>query len=394
MNSTTATIKRKRSNEQRLRAVEEKRARLKSQHLSIQVKNGVSSSGRNQHVVFSSESEDSSQENDGQKIELFGDGSSESGSEVNLGEKFVGDNGAKLFQLQRKVGHDARFRVDKRFLEDGEDMASGDEDGRRNKDYEDNISKQMEREKANALQIINSMFNSDYPCSGQLSSHGGHRQTTANHSRGVLPPRYDPISDTHAQLEITHGPPSVSSPQRSSAAGREGMETPSAESPLQRSQVASTDRYYSVSENMNELFNSSNDKFSFFTESNGDLDNDSVVGDDLLPMATTAGSTSNDKVPKWIRTFNRVSSSPEAVESAKVMPDSESAVATAATRLFFHSSTPTLRNRLGENSFYRSEPLHELELSWPQRRTAMKDSFRKRRKEAMKMSKKRRKYHF
>lgn len=57
---------------------------------------------------------------------------------------------------------------------------------------------------------------------------------------------------------------------------------------------------------------------------------------------------------------------------------------------FFHSDSKTLRNRLDENSFHRSSEWAELQEAWPSRRTAMKESFRRRRKDAIRLSRKRR----
>lgn len=56
---------------------------------------------------------------------------------------------------------------------------------------------------------------------------------------------------------------------------------------------------------------------------------------------------------------------------------------------FFHSNNTTLRNRLDENFFYRTKSLEELEEEWPEKRTAMKNSFKKRHKDALKLNRKR-----
>ena len=372
--------KRKRSNEQRLKAVEEKKARLKSHQLTIKVSNGVTNS--NHHMVFTSDSEESSRE-DGQKLELFrnenSDGSDSEGEQRNWGDKFEGNRGAQLFQLQHKIGHDVRFRVDKRFLEDEDENMSEDE-GDSGRETEDDIGEQVQREKANALRIINSLFGGDYD---QLS--GGQKPITANYTH-VLPLRYDPNSDTCAELELGHTPDG-SPPQDACSPVREDLDSPNTSSPTHPDMV-STDKYYNVSEDIKDLFSSSNEQFSFLTEMTRDSDNDdSSMVDDMSPLATAGSSIQ----PKWIKNINKLSSSSEdEPESAKVTSDQELASAdTAAINcLFFHSSIPRLRNRLDENSFYRSQPLSELESSWPQRRTAMKQSFRKRRKDAMKMAKK------
>lgn len=56
---------------------------------------------------------------------------------------------------------------------------------------------------------------------------------------------------------------------------------------------------------------------------------------------------------------------------------------------FFHSGCETLRNRVDENSFYRSESFEELQHEWPTKRASMKQSFRRRHKDALKFGRKR-----
>lgn len=53
------------------------------------------------------------------------------------------------------------------------------------------------------------------------------------------------------------------------------------------------------------------------------------------------------------------------------------------TCFFFHSTSSTLRNRLEENAFFRSEERQVLESEWPAHRDAMKQGFRRRRRDAI-----------
>jgi hypothetical protein len=160
--------------------------------------------------------------------------------------------------------------------------------------------------------------------------------------------------------------------------------------------VVANERYYNVSEDIKELFSSSNEKFSFLTDMGRDSDNSDSSMDDS--SANDMTSKSSSIAPKWIKNINRVQSSSSSedseMESAKVIPTDSGTCSVGSgreTRLFFHSSIPKLRNRLDENSFYRSEALSELEAGWPQRRAAMKQSFRKRRKDATKRTRKKQK---
>ena len=396
-----SSSKRKRSNEQRLKAVEEKKARLQSRQLNIKVTKGVSAS--NQHMVFTSDSEDSSTHQENQlKLELFGEDESESEAEqevVNWGEKFEGDHGAELFQLQQKIGHDARFRVDERFLEDkqNEEMVPPREGEGWRRETKDAIGEQIEREKANALRIINSMFGGGYAENTERLD-GGQKLASANHTH-VLPLRYDPNSDACTELELMQALPRTIPPlQGTCSPSNEGLDSPDTSSPAQpQADVVSTERYYNVSEDIKELFSSSNEKFSFLTDMDRDSDNtDSSMDHSSSNIMTSKGSSA---APKWIKKISRVLSSSSSEDSetegtkVSLTASEVGSVGSAETRLFFHSSVPKLRNRLEENSFYRSESLSELESNWSQRRTAMKQSFRKRRKDAMKMARKKRKIH-
>lgn len=55
---------------------------------------------------------------------------------------------------------------------------------------------------------------------------------------------------------------------------------------------------------------------------------------------------------------------------------------------FFHCDNKSLKNRIDENLFYRTEALEDLEAEWPARREAMKQSFRRRHKDALKQTRK------
>ena len=55
---------------------------------------------------------------------------------------------------------------------------------------------------------------------------------------------------------------------------------------------------------------------------------------------------------------------------------------------FFHSGNADLENRLDENSFHRTQTWEELESEWPSRRDSMKQSFRRRHRDALKLGRK------
>ena len=375
--------KRKRSNEQRLKAVQEKKAKLEARYLTINA-SGVTSTG--QRIVFSSDSEGSSTENveRAQRLKLFENDSSESESErerLNLKTKFDGRRGEKLFQLQRKIGHDRRFRVDERFLEEEDEQV----ECNGSKEAEDELGQQIQREKASSLKIIDSLLGGGCGPRSQLRDREKSIQHTSDTTGyPLLPLRYDPSSATCTELELEYKPDSPL-PRDSSDKEPSDDGTPS---PLP--EVVSTERYYNVSGNLKELFTSSCDEFTFLTDSRDD-DSGNESTDHSEPPRTTSTST-----PNWVSTLSKLSSRAEDKSEHITgeginQADSTEPAALTGTKLFFHSCTPSLRNRLDENNFYCSQPLSELKAGWPQRRTIMKQSFRKRRKDAIKLSRKKRK---
>ena len=376
--------KRERSNEQRLRALQKKKAQLEARKLSITVSTAAAS---RQHLVFASDSDESAT-NDvdpddtlSGKLQLFGQSSSSDSEEEELGTKFSGDLSGQLFELQRKIGHDQRFRVDKRFLE----KEVWEEQCQDQTETEDELRQQILQEKANALRIISSLFEGDNARS-EVQAGDKKLSLTKLHSPAtecpVLTARYDPTLSTCTQLELQPEVCLISD---------KGGNSPSHDSPrapsLQHDAI-STDRYYSVSEDIKDLFGSSQEQFSFLA----DREDDSHELSCDLPLSTTYTVAA----PKWVETTSRHSSdsadSGGEIAITKHQASSSDTASTTGTKLFFHSSTPSLRNRLDENSFYHCESLRDLETNWHLTRTAMKQSFRKRRKDAAKHAKKRRKH--
>lgn len=380
--------KRQRSTEQRLRAIREKKAQLKARKLSIDV---LSAASRGQHVVFASDSDEpetdsvdielaTSLEHE-HKLELF---ESSSGSELEgeeeLKANISGDCYGQLTELQLRIGHDKRFRVDHRFLEEEEEEGEGGWEEGGQAEPEDQLGQQIQQEKANALKIINSLFKG-----GQLQSIPEARHSSPMTEYPTLLVRYDPSSSSCAQLELGNKPDSPC--QREEQHG--SHDPPSDEShPPPAHGHTHTGRYFSVSENIKDLFDSSQGQFNFIADVMDDSDEDRLA--DNLPPHTSR----NTPAPNWIKTVSKLSSDSEGRSefvADKCEASSYDASVSSGTKLFFHSLTPSLRNRLDENRFYCTRSLKELEKDWPERRTIMKQSFRRRRTDAVKFTKKRRK---
>lgn len=129
------------------------------------------------------------------------------------------------------------------------------------------------------------------------------------------------------------------------------------------------DQYYSVRQDLKVLFNST-------SESGGGF---SFLGEQ------TKNSQKEHKTEE-----NLKSQLPKTLECPRYSQNDPISEKRDIKYLFFHCESDALRNRMEDNSFVRSQPLEELEADWPDRRTAMKHSFRKRHKEALKLGKRRR----
>ena len=199
----------------------------------------------------------------------------------------------------------------------------------------DDISLQLEAERRQALEIINSMLGSG---SGDSRGHEDEKEQSFDEHRAE---------------------------QADSGTAGQQVETKDTD-PIPNS--------YSVNTDLKKLFDSTAEDgahtFSFLQgtdeEKEGTLVNEYTQ--DSADSAQTA-------LPQ----LSRVEDSEDAVHTAPNAP----------TYFFFHSTNATLQNRLyEENAFHRSKPLEELEEEWPERRTAMKECFRKRRKDAVKLARK------
>ncbi len=114
------------------------------------------------------------------------------------------------------------------------------------------------------------------------------------------------------------------------------------------------DYFFDVKKNLKDLFNSAEGcEFSFFGSTLQE-ENKSPKQSRIVEEESTINLSTSSETPKFF---------------------------------FFHAKSKTLRNRLDENSFVRTESIQELNETWPERRTAMKASFRKRYKETQKVKK-------
>lgn len=361
-----------------------------------------------QHIVFSSSDEDTPEESTfstpcgaaaGEHREkgtirraLFDSDDSENSDDPEafaVRSEFEGRAGERLFKLQKRIGRDSRFRLDKRFAEtlesgesgSGEGGESGESDGEgRGETTPDELAEQLKREKSKALSIIESILGNSCSMEWNVSN-----RLVASAPSAVLPPHYDPESSSCAELEQPTGDEQKPSDNRmelfagateSEVMGGGGKAVE--ESRINRSAPeVSGERYFSVTGDLKKMFsgNCSEHGFSFLGE---DSEQWNGAGSEDGPVANTDAS---ERVAVKLKQ-----------EHSEVQDSDHSKVVRPPRLLFFfHSNNENLMNRLHENTFYRTASLEELELGWRKRRAAMKRSVRRGHRDAVRMAHKKRK---
>ena len=425
-----ASRKKEKSEQQRQKAVEElaRRVERKSwQHT------GVSTQPKRTRIVFSSSSDVGSSDED--KVATVVDKDSELGCSVpgrhirmalfdssgSEGEQrddspeeliiekpqFEGKAGARLFRLQQKFSRDKRFQLDERFLSDADSDVELQREARsfsEEEEEEDNsLSKQIQEEKLMQNSIIDQILGFQ-PVGTDL------QPTMVQVQRGpddFLPKRYDPTAEDHKVMEFDgNGDESVddsSSPcnvvastvETSDSSGKEGDKTVAQTEELKK-------RYYSIQGNLKEAFHQKDikdrnvsmevtDSFSFAA-----LFDSSGAVNRLMPSAADGGGEGEVKdggIHKslcWLTSNADSSSGDECDDATGAMTDKEAKELEVSNLFFFHPHSDQLRNRLdgNEGAFMRQKSLDELEQGWPQLRAMYKQSYKQRRRDALRWSKK------
>ena len=425
-----ASRKKEKSEQQRQKAVEElaRRVERKSwQHT------GVSTQPKRTRIVFSSSSDVGSSDED--KVATVVDKDSELGysvpgchirmalfdssgsegeqrddsSEELIIEKpqFEGKAGARLFRLQQKFSRDKRFQLDERFLSDADSDVELQREARsfsEEEEEEDNsLSKQIQEEKLMQNSIIDQILGFQ-PVGTDL------QPAMVQVQRGpddFLPKRYDPTAEDHKVMEFDgNGDESVddsSSPcdivasivEASDSSGKEGDKTVAQMEELKK-------QYYSIQGNLKEAFHQKDikdrndsmevtDSFSFAA-----LFDSSGAVNRLIPSAADGGGEGEVKdggIHKslcWLTSNADSSSGDECDDATGATTDKETKELEVSNLFFFHPHSDQLRNRLDgdEGAFMRQKSLDELEQGWPQLRAMYKQSYKQRRRDALRWSKK------
>ena len=101
----------------------------------------------------------------------------------------------------------------------------------------------------------------------------------------------------------------------------------------------------------------------------------------------TSSKTAPDstKTPSWLNALQNDDQDSSSSEEDTTDLLSTNDAQKRTTLFFFHSNSTELRNRLDESEtkFHRTCSLEELEAKWPEKRTHLKEQYKRRRRDAM-----------
>ncbi|XP_005917854.1 nucleolar protein 8 [Haplochromis burtoni] len=338
--------------------------------------------------------------------QLFGgsdDEDEEDGSRFDIKPQFEGQAGQKLMALQSRFGTDERFRMDSRFLEEDEEVKEEDSETKKTlvEDDED-----LEEEKKKTLSILQSVLGQQH-CSSKTAG-------KAKKFKDVSALHYDPSKEEHAAFETKK----EEVKKESKAARKKKREE------AQKLPEVSKEIYYDVSGDLKTVFGQSKDetdqqeekmnwdqkeeeeerkekeeesapllsvpsvekedlcgfKFSFFGD---DTETGSKETADYKVEAIQAPKVSWHQDPR----FHDSSSEEEEDEQEE---DEEQGNTTAKTTevvmpshtefFFFYPDDDRLTD--GPKSFWRVSELEEQREQWEERRSALRQEYRKKHKDA------------
>ncbi|XP_037535854.1 nucleolar protein 8 [Nematolebias whitei] len=331
----------------------------------------------------------------------------EEGSRFDIRPEFEGRAGQKLMELQSRFGTDKRFRMDSRFLEDEEEQEEEEEEQtgvcvsgvRKMKDDED-----LEEERKKNLSILQSVLGSSRQTSSKTES-------KAKRFRDVSALHYDPSREEHAAFETKAEEPK----KESKSARRKKREE------AQKLPEVSKEIYFDVSTDLKTVFGPMKDdsaegekpKWDQLEEEeeegggeeeqllSADRSNEessgfkfSFFGDDA---ETGSGQTTEYKAEtiqaqkvSWHQDPRFLDSSSEEEEEEQE-EEEESSVAVKATEKetpshpdFFFFSPGDIRLTEGPGLFCRTCELEEQREQWEESRSALREDYRKKHRDARK----------
>ncbi|CAN9511992.1 unnamed protein product [Ophioblennius macclurei] len=351
--------------------------------------------------------------------QLFGGSEDEEGSDeeedgnrFDIRPQFEGPAGQKLMELQSRFGTDERFRMDSRFLEEDEDKAE-DSDVKKSQTEEEEA---LEEERKKSLSILQGVLgSSQQTCSSKAP-------LKAKKFRDVAALHYDPSKEEHAAFETKTDESKKESKSARKKKREEALKLPE----------VSKEIYYDVSGDLKAVFGQTKDDITEGEESMNwdqveekedeeeeeeepaalsmelsaepEKDNPSgfmfsFFGEDT---EATSGETAEYKVesiqaPKvsWQQDprFHDSSSGEEEEEEEEEEKEEEDKETSSTTlkntkeetlvktdSFFFHPNDNRLTE--GPQLFWRASDLEEQKEEWEERRTALRQEYRKKHKDA------------
>ena len=316
--------KRSTSNKVRLKALEKSKEQRNKPTTATEPK-------ASSHIVFEPEEEAklSTDESTGEipngkyPLPLFSSDfeSDEDGDNDVVRPQFEGKEGAKLFKLQQKIGWDKRFEVDERFLSSSNSSSSSEDE-------------ELKKERQRNLELINEMF-------GNASS----VVTTKGQCGMIELQRYDPSASDSKLLEKKPPPAKEKRTKIDSPEAENTIVPPNTKKSEETPPVVSQEYYYNVSDTLKDVL----------------------------------------RTPSWLNALQNDDQDSSSSEEDTTDLLSTNDAQKRTTLFFFHSNSTELRNRLDESEtkFHRTCSLEELEAKWPEKRTHLKEQYKRRRRDAM-----------
>ena len=367
--------KRRKSEEQRKKALTEMLVRKKKLPLSIASKippkkiifsdsesegntdnlltNKVTSKLKSKTPLFESSSSASDDDEQDNTLEHF-----------SIKPQFEGEKGRKLFKLQKKFKGDPRFRLDSRFVDatQGHSSDQSSETG--------SMTKQFGHEREAALSYIDNILGTSRHIPEQ-----GH-----NDLFGQRMKRYDPEDDGCADLELAILP-------EDELEGKHELKLNSSDEVVREEYSKDSitvesmkQKYFSVGDDFKDTFQKSASSakhcFNFETEELNNIHH----------------SDQSIEIHSRHKPSHYSDSSDEEEENGKKISEEQDVNVSSQNRqmFFFHPENVALRNRLDPLSntvFMRNQRLEELESKWSEKRSKIKQNFKQRRKDSLRASK-------
>ncbi|KAM6927864.1 nucleolar protein 8 [Xenentodon cancila] len=324
----------------------------------------------------------------------------EDGSKFHIRPQFEGAAGQKLMALQSRFGTDERFRMDSRFLEQEEEVEEDDTDTKRSLTVEDEA---LEDERKKNLSIVQSVLGSSQQTSSSVTP------GKAKKFRDVTALHYDPSKEEHAAFETK-----ADDGQKESKSARRRKREEAQKLPEVTKEI-----YYDVSGDLKAVFGQTKDgvtggeeqaNWDQMEEEEGEAKEEelmsSVLSADLSTKTeesagfrfsffddteaasgeTTEYKLENIQAPKvsWQQDPHFQDSSSEdgeeEEEEQRCTTTKTTEEKTSSKMFFFYPDDGRLKE--GPRLFYRTGQLEEQREQWEERRSALRQEYRKKHKDA------------